>query len=60
VYKDLAQQYHLPLIPFLLRGVGGNPALMQRDGIHPTGEGNRIVAKNVMQVLEPLLSRKAG
>lgn len=60
VYKDLAQQYHLPLIPFLLRGVGGNPALMQRDGIHPTGEGNRIVAKNVIQVLEPLLSRKAG
>lgn len=60
VYKDLAKQYHLPLIPFLLFGVGGNPALMQRDGIHPTGEGNRIVAKNVMQVLEPLLSRKAG
>lgn len=57
VYKDLAKQYHLPLIPFLLRGVGGNPALMQRDGIHPTGAGNRIVAKNVMQVLEPLLSR---
>jgi acyl-CoA thioesterase I len=60
VYKDLAKQYHLPLIPFLLLGVGGNPALMQRDGIHPTGQGNRIVAKNVIQVLEPLLSRKAG
>jgi acyl-CoA thioesterase-1 len=60
VYKDLAKQYRLPLIPFLLRGVGGNPALMQRDGIHPTGEGNSIVAKNVMEALEPLLSRKAG
>jgi acyl-CoA thioesterase-1 len=55
VYKDLAKQYHLPLIPFLLTGVGGNPALMQRDGIHPTGEGNRIVAGNVMQTLGPLL-----
>lgn len=55
VYKDLAKQYHLPLIPFLLRGVGGNAALMQRDGLHPTGEGNRIVAQNVMQVLAPLL-----
>jgi acyl-CoA thioesterase-1 len=60
VYKDLARQYQLPLIPFLLLGVGGNPALMQRDGIHPTGQGNRIVAKNVLRVLEPLLSRKAG
>lgn len=60
VYTTLAKQYHLPLIPFLLRGVGGNPALMQHDGIHPNGEGNRIVAKNVMQVLEPLLSRRPG
>ncbi len=60
VYKDLAKQYHLPLIPFLLLGVGGNAALMQRDGIHPTGAGNRIVANNVLQVLEPLLSRNAG
>ena len=57
VYKDLAQQYHLPLIPFLLRGVGGNPGLMQRDGIHPTGAGNRIVAENVMRVIEPLLKK---
>ena len=57
VYKDLARQHHLPLIPFLLRGVGGNPALMQRDGIHPTGDGNWIVAENVMRVLEPLLKK---
>jgi acyl-CoA thioesterase-1 len=55
VYKDLAKQYRLPLIPFLLTGVGGNAALMQRDGIHPTGEGNRRVAGNVMAVLGPLL-----
>ena len=55
VYKDLAKQYHLPLIPFLLSGVGGNAALMQRDGIHPTGAGNRIVAQTVMQSLAPLL-----
>ena len=51
VYHDLARQYHVPLIPFLLAGVGGNPHLMQRDGIHPTAEGNRIVAQNVLHVL---------
>jgi acyl-CoA thioesterase-1 len=55
VYKDLAKQYHLPLIPFLLRGVGGIPSLMQRDGIHPTGDGNRIVARTVVESLAPLL-----
>jgi acyl-CoA thioesterase-1 len=57
VYRDLAKQYRVPLLPFLLRGVGGHPDLMQRDGIHPTAEGNRIVAQNVMQVLEPLLHK---
>jgi len=57
VYRDLSRQYHVPLLPFLLLGVGGHPDLMQRDGIHPTAEGNRIVARNVMQVLEPLLRK---
>ena len=57
VYQDLAKNYRVPLIPFLLRGVGGHADLMQRDGIHPTGEGNRIVAQNVMQTLEPLLRK---
>lgn len=58
IYRDLARKYHLPLIPFLLSGVGGNAALMQRDGIHPTAEGNAIVAKTVFEVLQPLLSRE--
>jgi len=57
VYHDLAKNYRVPLIPFLLRGVGGHADLMQRDGIHPTGEGNRIVARNVMETLEPLLQK---
>ncbi|MEO7142489.1 MAG: arylesterase [Bryobacteraceae bacterium] len=55
LYKDLAAKYKLPLIPFLLAGVGAHPNLMQRDGLHPTAEGNRIVAQNVMKILSPLL-----
>jgi acyl-CoA thioesterase-1 len=58
IYRDLAKQYRLPLIPFLLAGVGGNAALMQRDGMHPTAEGNRMVAQNVMPVLLTTLSRR--
>jgi acyl-CoA thioesterase-1 len=57
VYRDLAKKYRLPLIPFLLRGVGGHDDLMQRDGIHPTAGGNRIVAKNVIETLEPILHK---
>ncbi len=55
LYKELASKYKVTLIPFLLAGVGGNPALMQQDGLHPTAAGNRRVAENVMAVIEPIL-----
>lgn len=55
IFTGLAAKGKLTLIPFLLAGVGGNPALMQRDGLHPTAEGNRRVAANVMRVIDPLL-----
>lgn len=55
LYSDLAKQNEAVLIPFLLEGVGGVPQLNLPDGIHPTAEGHRIVAKNVWEVLMPLL-----
>ena len=54
IYKDLASRHQLPFIPFLLEGVATRQ-FMQRDGIHPTAEGNRRVAAHVMKTLEPLL-----
>ncbi len=51
VFRDVAARHKVPLIPFLLEGVGGHPDLMQRDGIHPTAEGNQIVAATVMRAL---------
>ena len=56
IYPDLARQYKVSLVPFLLQGVAGNDALNQRDGIHPTAEGARIVADNVWPVLRPMLT----
>lgn len=55
LFPDLAQKEDLPLIPFLLEGVGGVPRLNQADGIHPTAEGHRLLAENVWEVLEGLL-----
>jgi acyl-CoA thioesterase-1 len=55
IYPALAREYKLSLIPFLLEGVGGHPELNQADGLHPTTEGQKIVAENVWAVLEPLL-----
>ncbi len=57
IYVALANKYKVPRIRFLLEGVGGNPALMQRDGLHATAAGNAIVAKNVFKTLNPLLDR---
>jgi len=55
VYPALARKYQVPLVPFLLQDVAGITALNQRDGIHPTAEGARIVANNVWAVLGPML-----
>jgi acyl-CoA thioesterase-1 len=57
MYADLSRQYEIVLIPFVLEGVGGHPDLTQPDGIHPTAEGARLVALNVMRYLQPLLTR---
>jgi acyl-CoA thioesterase-1 len=59
VYGDLARENHAALVPFLLEGVGGNPALNQPDGIHPTAEGQRKLAETVWRVLAPVLRGKA-
>jgi len=58
VYPALAKQYHVAFVPFLLQGVAGSDTLNQRDGIHPTAEGARILADNVWAVLKPLAETK--
>jgi acyl-CoA thioesterase-1 len=55
MYPDLARTNHATLIPFLLEGVGGVPALNQADGIHPTAEGHCVVAENVWNAIKELL-----
>ena len=57
LYQTLAKQYHLTLIPFFLDGVAGSSSLNQADGIHPTGEGYRIIVEKILPTLEPLLQR---
>lgn len=55
IYSDLAESEKVELIPFLLEDVGGIAALNLPDGIHPNVEGQRIVAENVWETLEPLV-----
>lgn len=55
IFPELAEEENVYLIPFLLENVGGIPDLNQSDGIHPTEEGQKIVAQNVWDVLGPIL-----
>jgi acyl-CoA thioesterase-1 len=58
VYPQLAEKYQLPLVPFLLEGVAAVERLNQRDGIHPTAEGDRMVAETVWKVLGPVVAQE--
>ena len=55
VFPEVAEAKDVTLIPFLLENVAGEPELNQADGIHPTAEGQEIVAQTVWEVLNPLL-----
>ena len=55
VFPDVARANDAVLIPFLLDGVAAVPELNQADGIHPTAEGQRLVAEIVWRYLEPVL-----
>ncbi len=55
-----AKETGVPLLPFLLDGVAGNPRLNQADGIHPNQEGSKRVAETVWRGLQPILAKMAG
>ena len=56
-FAQVARRTAVAFMPFLLDGVGGEPALNQSDGIHPTAEGHRIIAERLWPYLAPLLAK---
>ena len=60
VYRDLAREYHVALLPFLLDKVAGIASLNQGDGIHPNVDGAQIVADNVWSALKPIVDATAA
>jgi acyl-CoA thioesterase I len=56
-YVDLARTYNVPLVPFMMLNVLGDPGLMQPDRVHPNAEGARVMADHVWPYLEGLLKR---
>jgi acyl-CoA thioesterase I len=57
-YGLLAKKFHVPMLPFLLKGVFGVEGMMQPDRTHATAAGNKIVANNVYSLIQPLLKEE--
>ena len=55
LFPRLSKKYNIPLIPYILEGVGGVGHLNLPDGIHPNPEGHKIIARTVYRYLEPHL-----
>ena len=58
-FRDLSVNLKVPVVPFLLEGVAGQPELNLPDGIHPNEAGYRKVAEVVWREIEPLLIGEA-
>ena len=56
LFRALADQNQVPLVPFLLQGVLGNRALNLPDGVHPNAAGHQVLANNVWAVLGDLVT----
>jgi acyl-CoA thioesterase-1 len=55
IYPELAKAADVALVGFFLQGVGGQPGLMQADGIHPNAKAQTLLLENVWPALKPLL-----
>lgn len=52
VFRDVAQQHDVALLPFLLEGVGGVEGMMQNDGVHPTAAAQPLLLDNAWPLVQ--------
>ena len=55
LFLKLSKKYRIPLVPFILEGVAGNPKFNQADGIHPNPTGNKIIADKLFKPIKDFL-----
>ncbi|WP_090544440.1 arylesterase [Paraburkholderia caballeronis] len=55
LYEQMSKELHVPLVPFLLAGIGDRPDLFQSDQMHPTQQAQPLLLDNVWPTLKPLL-----
>jgi acyl-CoA thioesterase-1 len=58
IYPTLARKHGVRLYPFFMRGVAGNPKLLQADGLHPTARGVTIIVRGMLPDVKAALAAK--
>ena len=57
MFMRLASRYELPLVPFFLYNVAGDPELNLPDRVHPNADGHKSIADAIWTHLEPMVAR---
>ena len=55
LYPRIAEEEGVVLVPGFVRELGRDPTLLQPDGLHPTAEGQRRLARALRPYLVELL-----
>ena len=58
VFEDLAATHEIPLYPFFLDGVAGEPSLNQPDQLHPLPEGIAVIVERILPTVTAWLDGK--
>lgn len=53
IYGHVAERFDLAIMPGFLRSLVAQGRYWQADGLHPTAEGDRILARDVLAFLNP-------
>lgn len=54
-FTQLAKQYQLAFLPFLLDKVAGDPRYMQSDGLHPNAAAQPLIVENLWDLVVAML-----
>ncbi len=56
IYQRLAKKYDVPLYPFFLAGIMGDPSQHLPDGLHPNARGVDTIVTNILPSVDALLT----
>ncbi|MFK0692169.1 arylesterase [Mesorhizobium sp. IMUNJ 23033] len=60
IYPKLAAKYGVPLYPFFLDGVAGQPGLRLEDGLHPNAKGVEMMVERILPTAEKAIAGAGG